>query len=117
LHASGLKIGLISNTQRCLVTFQRHFDLEGLFAVTISSSDHGYMKPHPSIFEAALRETATMPEQAVMVGDSFAHDVEGARRLGMRGVLLSRSGQPPVCPPDIPVIRSLRELPDLLRRR
>jgi HAD superfamily hydrolase (TIGR01549 family) len=117
LHASGLKIGLISNTQRCLVTFQRHFDLEGLFAVTISSSDHGYMKPHPSIFEAALRETETRPEQAVMVGDSFAHDVEGARRLGMRGVLLSRSGRPPVCPPDIPVIRSLRELPDLLRRR
>jgi putative hydrolase of the HAD superfamily len=117
LHASGLKIGLISNTQRCLVTFQRHFDLEGLFAVTISSSDHGYMKPHPSIFEAALRETETRPEQAVMVGDSFAHDVEGARRLGMRAVLLSRSGQPPVCPPDIPVIRSLRELPDLLRRR
>ena len=117
LHASGLKIGLISNTQRCLVTFQRHFDLEGLFAVTISSSDHGYMKPHPSIFEAALRETETRPEEAVMVGDSFAHDVEGARRLGMRGVLLSRSGQAPVCPPDIPVIRSLRELPDLLRRR
>ena len=117
LHASGLKIGLISNTQRCLVTFQRHFDLEGLFAVTISSSDHGYMKPHPSIFEAALRETETRPEQAVMVGDSFTHDVEGARRLGMRGVLLSRSGHHPVCPPDIPVIRSLRELPDLLRQR
>lgn len=114
LHASGLKIGLISNTQRCLVTFQRHFDLEGLFAVTISSSDHGYMKPHPSIFEAALRETETRPEQAVMVGDSFAHDVEGARRLGMRGVLVARSRLPVDAPPGVPVIQSLRQLLPLL---
>ncbi len=117
LQASGLKIGLISNTQRCLVTFQRHFDLEGLFAVTISSSDHGYMKPHPSIFEAALRETGTQPDEAVMVGDSLPHDIEGARRLGMRGVLLSRSGLRPDCPPDVAVIRTLRELPALLTRR
>ena len=117
LHAAGLKIGLISNTQRCLMTFQRHFDLEGLFAVTVSSSDHGYMKPHPSIFEAALREAQTAPEDAVMVGDSLPHDVEGARRLGMRAVLLSRSGQPPACPPGVPVIRTLRELPDLLLTR
>ncbi len=117
LHGSGLKIGLISNTQRCLMTFQRHFDLEGLFAVTISSSDHGYMKPHPSIFEAALREAQTRPQEAVMVGDSLAHDIEGARRLGMRAVLLSRSGQPRECPPDVAVIRTLRELPGLLGRR
>lgn len=115
LHESGLKIGLISNTQRCLISFQRHFDLLGLFAVTISSSDHGYMKPHPSIFEAALREAQADPHEAVMVGDSLAHDIEGARRLGMRGVLLSRSGQAPACPPDVPVIRTLRELPGLLR--
>lgn len=117
LHESGLKIGLISNTQRCLISFQRHFDLLGLFAVTISSSDHGYMKPHPSIFEAALREAQADPHEAVMVGDSLAHDIEGARRLGMRAVLLSRSGLAPECPPDVPVIRTLRELPDLLRER
>ena len=115
LHASGLKIGLISNTQRCLMSFQRHFDLQGLFAVTISSSDHGYMKPHPSIFQAALREAGTSAQEALMVGDSLAHDVEGARRLGMRAVLLSRSGQSAGCPADVPVIRTLRELPDLLR--
>jgi HAD superfamily hydrolase (TIGR01662 family) len=114
LHASGLKIGLISNTQRCLASFQRHFELEGLFAVALSSFDHGYMKPHPSIFEAALRGAGVHPDEAVMVGDSLAHDIEGARRLGMRGVLVSRSGRAEPCPPDIAVIRSLRELPPLL---
>src|SRR5262245_172468 len=56
LHARGLKIGLISNTQRSLRTFQTHFALEGLFEVALSSFDHGYMKPHRSIFESALRQ-------------------------------------------------------------
>lgn len=114
LHASGLKIGLISNSHRCLDSFQTHFALEGLFSVTLSSHEHGYLKPHPSIFEAALRAVEAEPAEAVMVGDSLAHDVEGARRLGMRGILVARAGGPIACPPDVPVIQSLRELPALL---
>ena len=114
IHAAGVKIGLISNTQRCLTSFQRHFQLEGLFSVTLSSSEHGYMKPHPRIFESALAAVGAEPEEAVMVGDSLLHDIEGARRMGMRGILVARSGRQPECPPDIPVITSLRELPPLL---
>lgn len=114
LHASGLTMGLISNTQRCLVSFQKHFLLDGLFAFTLSSSDHGYMKPHRSIFDAALRAVAVPPEEAVMVGDSLAHDIEGARRLGMRGILVARSGAPIQTPPGVAVIQSLRELPALV---
>ena len=114
LHARGVKIGLISNTQRSLTAFASYFALEGLFAVAISSYDHGFMKPHPSIFEHALRQVSARPDEAVMVGDSLAHDIEGALRLGMRAVLVSRSGNTPACPPDVPVIRSLRELLPLL---
>ena len=115
LRSAGLRIGLISNSHRCLASFQTHFDLEGLFSVALSSSDHGYMKPHRSIFEAALRAVEVEPREAVMVGDSFAHDVEGARRLGMRGILVDRhGGAAAACPPDVPVIQSLRELQALL---
>jgi HAD superfamily hydrolase (TIGR01662 family) len=113
IHAAGIKIGLISNTQRSLTAFQAHFALEGLFEVAISSFDHGYMKPHPSIFESALRQVGARPHEAVMVGDSLAHDIEGARRLGMRAVLVARSGRAE-CPDDVPVIRSLRELLKLI---
>jgi HAD superfamily hydrolase (TIGR01662 family) len=114
LHASGVRIGLISNTERCLESFQRHFELEGLFAVALSSAAHGFMKPHPSIFEAGLRAVGVEAPQAVMVGDSVAHDIEGARRLGMRAVLVARAGLSEPAPPDVPVIQSLRELPPLL---
>ena len=114
LHADGLRIGLISNTQRSLSTFARHFELDGLFAVTISSSDHGYMKPHPSIFEEGLRRIGVDASEAVMVGDSVPHDIAGALRLGMRGVLVARSGLSAGAPPEVPIIKSLRELKALL---
>jgi HAD superfamily hydrolase (TIGR01549 family) len=117
LHGSGLKIGLISNTQRSLTAFQTHFSLEGIFSAAVSSFDHGYMKPHPSIFEAALRLVDVPAHEAMMVGDSVPADIAGARGLGMRAVLVSRSGRTAhleSCPPEVPRITSLRELPALL---
>jgi HAD superfamily hydrolase (TIGR01662 family) len=116
LSAAGLRIGLISNSHRCLASFQSHFELQGLISATVSSSEHGFMKPHPSIFSAALQLVDVKPDEAVMVGDSLRHDVEGAIRAGMRGVLLHR-GDGPIARANevkVPVIRSLRELRPLL---
>ena len=62
-----------------------HFELEGLIDAAVSSSQHGYMKPHPSIFEAALSLAGVRAEDAVMVGDSLTHDIEGAGQLGCGG--------------------------------
>ena len=109
----GVRLGLISNSHRCLASFQSHFALDGLISVAVSSSEHGFMKPHPSIFRAALELMQVRAADAVMVGDSFAHDIVGARQVGMRGVLLDRRGAPS---PDeaVPVIQSLSELPTLL---
>jgi len=57
-------------------------------------------------------------DKSLMVGDSLAHDVEGARRVGMRGVLLHRAGEHPsareLAARGVPVIRSLAELPGLV---
>lgn len=117
LADAGLRIGLISNTHRCLASFQSHFELQGLISATVSSSDHGLMKPHPSIFTAALHLLGVKAPDAVMVGDSVRQDVEGALGVGMRAVLLNRgdTAAPRVTGEHrVPVIRSLRELPELL---
>jgi HAD superfamily hydrolase (TIGR01662 family) len=114
LARRGHRLGVISNSHRPLDSFESYFELDGLISVKVSSYDHGFMKPHPSIFEAALRRMGVSPQNAAMVGDSFAHDIVGARHVGMRGILLARRGDPPDRDPQVPVIRSLRELPDLV---
>lgn len=119
LAGAGLRIGLISNSHRCLASFQSHFELEGLITAALSSSDHGYMKPHPSIFTAASQLIDVAPGDAVMVGDSLKHDVEGAMRAGMRGVWLHRGADDypdarALAARGVRVIRSLEELPNLV---
>jgi HAD superfamily hydrolase (TIGR01662 family) len=117
LQAAGIRLGLISNSHRPLRSFESHFGLDGLIAVKISSYDHGFMKPHRSIFEAALRQMGVTAPEAVMVGDSLSHDVSGAVQVGMRGILLARHGAPEYPTNGVPVIRSLTELPGILAVR
>jgi putative hydrolase of the HAD superfamily len=118
LHAlarQDVQLGLISNSHRSLESFQEHFELDGLIDIAISSSQHGYMKPHPSIFEAALKMAGVRPSEAMMVGDSLTQDIEGARRVGMTGVLVRRSETASeTFAGDVPVIKSLLELPKMV---
>ena len=110
LAARGLKIGLISNSHRCLASFQEHFRAAG--------SDHGgRVLVRARLHEAApehLRGSVDAgwveARDSLMVGDSMAHDIDGARRVGMRGVLVHRSDDP-VPATGVPVIRSMTELP------
>lgn len=122
LVADGVRIGLVSNSHRCLSTFQSHFGLEGLIDATISSSEHGLMKPHPSIFIEALRRLGVDAADSVMVGDSVSHDVEGGLRAGMGAVLLHRDEsrhplEDTLSARGVPTIRTLHELPAVLRLR
>jgi putative hydrolase of the HAD superfamily len=115
LAASGVRIGLVSNSHRCLASFQMHFDLQGLIGAAISSPEHGFMKPHPSIFSAALQVLDVPPSDALMVGDSIRQDIDGALAAGMRAVLLYRaeSAHPraeELALRGVAVIRSLSEV-------
>jgi HAD superfamily hydrolase (TIGR01662 family) len=91
LTEGGIRVGLISNSHRCLDAFQGHFELREFVTAAVSSSDHGFMKPHPSIFQAALDRLGVAAAEAVMVGDSVSQDIEGALKAGMGAVLLHRS--------------------------
>jgi HAD superfamily hydrolase (TIGR01662 family) len=111
----GYTIGAISNSHRSLDAFCEHFSLRGLIQATVSSFEHGYLKPHPSIFEEALARAGAEAARSMMVGDSVRADVAGALAAGMRAVLLRRSGDVPHdVPAGVPVIRSLTELAALL---
>ena len=67
-------------------------DLRGLVDVLVISEEAGVAKPDPAIFRIALDRAGCRPEQAVMVGDSWAVDIAGARAAGIRPVWLNRNG-------------------------
>src|SRR5581483_7734793 len=104
---------------RSLASFQSHFELDGVISAAVSSPEHGFMKPHPSIFLAALGLVGARPAEALMVGDSVRQDIDGALGAGMRAVLLHRDPRPHPGADDlarrgVPVIASLSQLFDLI---
>ena len=105
LRRHGLKIGLISNGQRDLDEFVTHHDLE--VDAIVGSKAHGRVKPHPSIFVAALQALAVAPDEVAMVGDSYEDDIEGARALGIRAILLDRDGLRSEAPDRIDTLLAL----------
>ncbi len=115
LAGRGLTVGVISNSHRSLDAFREHFALNGLIHAAVSSAEHGYLKPHRSIFDEALARAGADAATSMMVGDSLRADIQGAIAAGLRAVLIRRSGEtPPDVPDGIPVIRRLDELLQLV---
>lgn len=73
----------------------------------VTSEDAGSIKPDPGIFQAALSRAGCTPEEAVMVGDSWAADIEGALRAGLHAVWFNRGALPPPEPGLVDEIHSL----------
>jgi putative hydrolase of the HAD superfamily len=96
LRAHGLKVGLLSNTERDLELFVAHHGLE--VDAVLTSRLHGKTKPHQTIFLRMLELLEVDACDAVMVGDTIADDVEGARAVGMRAILVDRQGLYPDAP-------------------
>jgi putative hydrolase of the HAD superfamily len=105
LRECSLKIGLVSNTSRDLDAFVRHFALD--VDAWISSGVHGKVKPSPTIFKACLELLELRPDEAAMIGDSPADDVDGARALGMQAFLVDREGRWPERADALPTLLAL----------
>lgn len=90
LRERGLKLALVSNTFIPGFVLDKHLamhDLLEFFPIRVYSSAVGVCKPHPRIFEEALRQTGVKASDALFVGDIVRKDIVGAQRVGMRAVL------------------------------
>jgi putative hydrolase of the HAD superfamily len=105
LRSAGLRIGLVSNSARDVREFADHHRLD--VDAGISSFHHGRTKPHASIFRAVLDLLGVEPDEAAMVGDTIADDIEGALALGMRAILLDRGGLHPEFEPRLESLNGL----------
>ncbi|HXW67695.1 MAG TPA: HAD family hydrolase [Thermoplasmata archaeon] len=64
----------------------------------VTSEEIGVAKPDPSIFRAALDRAGVAAADAVMVGDSWHDDIEGARAARIRPIWFNRFGRRPLSP-------------------
>lgn len=85
------------------------------FDAVLISEEVGTAKPDPVIFRQAMSRLNASADRSVFVGDSFEHDMVGARTAGMMTVHINRTGALDVAesPCDL-VVSDLRELSDLV---
>jgi putative hydrolase of the HAD superfamily len=120
ISAAGIRMGLISNWVWGAPELLHDVDLARHFDGMAISARVGYMKPNGRIFEHALKQLDATPAASIHVGDSYAADVVGARRVGMTPVLIARNVGDPARirqeneDPDLHVVADLFELLDLL---
>ena len=85
-------IAVISNADGKIDAVLSRCGIADCFATITDSGTAGCEKPHPAIFEAALRAMKADPAESLYVGDVYSVDYVGARNVGMQAVLFDLAG-------------------------
>jgi HAD superfamily hydrolase (TIGR01509 family) len=101
-------IAVISNADGKIDAVLRRCGIADCFASITDSGIVGHEKPHPAIFEAALRGMKAEPAESLYVGDVYSVDYVGATKVGMQAVLFDVAGA--YRDLEFPRVESLAEL-------
>ena len=85
------RIAVISNADGRIEEVLTRCNIAGCFQTITDSGIVGHEKPHPAIFDAALRSMMARPEESLYVGDVYSVDYVGATKAGMDAVLMDVS--------------------------
>jgi putative hydrolase of the HAD superfamily len=107
-------IAVISNADGKIDAVLQRCGIEDCFASITDSGKVGHEKPHPAIFEMALREMKADAADSLYVGDVYSVDYVGARNAGMQAVLFDVAGA--YREREFPRVESLAGLEDWLKR-
>jgi HAD superfamily hydrolase (TIGR01549 family) len=110
----GLRVAVVTNNVRREQQLKlARCGLTPLVETLVTSEEVGVQKPDPRIFQTALDRVGVSAPDAIMVGDAWATDIEGARRAGVRPVWLNRFGE--TSPdPSVSELRSFEPLAEVL---
>jgi len=110
LKAMGVKTGIVTNGfERDYRNIFQKRGLAGLFDVTVGIDSCGKAKPNIEIFHYAINRLCVKKGETLFVGDSVKFDYEGAKRAGLKALLIDREGK---APQEVEAIRSLTEVLD-----
>ena len=110
LRSEGRCVGVVSNWHSALHGILDGLGLRPLLDFTIVSSEHGWRKPHPSIFHAALAAAGVDASDAVHIGDAARDDVEGATAVGIRPIFVAPEHTTEITPGNVRRVSVLSEL-------
>lgn len=92
LRERGYRIGLLTNgSEAQQLEKLARTGLEAAFDAVCISEQIGVQKPDPRAFTLLAERLGVDPQACVFVGDDLEKDVQGARRAGMRAVLVDRA--------------------------
>jgi HAD superfamily hydrolase (TIGR01549 family) len=106
--AKRYRIAVISNADGKIADVLERTGISHLFPVITDSGIVGQEKPHPLIFQTALKDTGARAEESLYVGDVYSVDYLGATRAGMQAILFDVSGA--YRDKGLPRVESLQEL-------
>lgn len=105
----GVAMGVISNFDTRLHGILAATDLAPYFSQVICSTQAGFAKPDPRIFELAF--SPSLPRKSIaMVGDDVQRDIRPVLDLGARAFLVRRQGEIPALAEGAQGLKSLSGL-------
>ena len=92
-RAAGLRLVILSNTDRDIIVHTLR-QLELPFDAVITAEDAGAYKPADAVFDYALAQLGTPPDEILHVAFGFKYDIGPAGRHGMRSAWVNRHAEP-----------------------
>ncbi|HZU67992.1 MAG TPA: HAD-IA family hydrolase [Ktedonobacteraceae bacterium] len=114
LRKQNYTLGVISDWGIALSAILRRLRLTDYFDCLLISAATRHAKPSPTLYERALQRANSIADYTLHVGDSYIHDVLGARAVGITPVLLDRQRTLEESNVDCLLVHSLTDLLQLL---
>jgi len=90
---SKYKLVLVANIDCFSKDMVERFKLNEYFDKILLSCDAGLLKNNKEFYTSMIEEYGLPPEDMVMVGDSIESDMNTARDLGIKGILVDRKNR------------------------
>lgn len=101
-------IAVISNADGKIAALLHRCGIGDCFRTITDSGIVGHEKPHPAIFDTALKSMHAAPQDSLYVGDVYSVDYRGATAAGMQAILFDALGA--YRQKGLPRVESLEEL-------
>jgi len=96
LQNMSFRMGIISNSSYSydhILNILKQLEIDDYFNAVLVSSKEKICKPNLDIFKKALKLLGISSKEAVFIGNDPQVDIEGAKRAGIRSILIVNSGE------------------------